>query len=321
MNKNPNPYAIDNLRYHNFDYYLKTTYQNKVMKIPLDAGFTCPNRDGTVAYGGCSFCSSEGSGELITNKSLSLLDQYYKVKSIMSEKWPQAKTIPYFQAYSNTYDSLANLKDRYELFLNIPEVVGIAIATRPDCINQEIIDYLVQLSKKTDIYLELGLQTIHETTARNINRGYTLNSFENAYQLVKDTPLKICVHIINGLPFETKEMMLETAEYLSNLNIHSLKIHMLHLLNDSKMGKAYLKESWPLLEMKDYVEIVVKQLEILPATLVIQRLTGDGYQNKLIAPIWTTKKTITLNEIQKLFVKTNSYQGKLYEEKKKGQIM
>lgn len=317
MTNNPFPYAIDNLRYHSFDYYLKTTYHSKVMKIPLDAGFTCPNRDGTVASGGCTFCSSEGSGEMISNKSLGLLDQYYKNKALMALKWPDAKTIPYFQAYSNTYDNLENLKNRYELFLNLPEVVGIAIATRPDCLNQEIVAYLVELASKTDIYLELGLQTIHESTASAINRGYDLTSFEKAYQLVQDTPLKLCVHIINGLPNETLNMMLETTQYLSCLKLHSLKIHMLHLLSDSKLGQAYLKKPWPLLELKEYVKLVVEQLEILPAALVIQRLTGDGYLNKLIAPQWTTKKTITLNEIQKLLIKRNSYQGINYHNKRK----
>lgn len=310
---NPFPYSNDNLRYHSFSYYLKQTYHQKVVKVPLDAGFSCPNRDGTCAYGGCTFCSSEGSGELVENKQDDVMVQYYTNKAIMQHKWPDSKTIPYFQAYSNTYAPLTTLKKLYEPFLDLPEVVAIAIATRPDCVNQDIVTYLQSLTCKKDIYLELGLQTIHQKTANDFNRGYPLETFEQALALLKDTNIKVCVHIINGLPQETETMMLETAQYLAQQPIHFLKIHMLHLLRDSLLGQVYLKHPWPLLSKDDYVNIVVKQLELLPPTLVLQRLTGDGMADKLIAPIWTQKKTIVLNDIQKCFVKRQSYQGIYYQ--------
>ncbi len=314
---NPFPFSHYNLRYHSFDYYLKETYGLKVMKVPLDAGFTCPNRDGTCGVGGCYFCSQEGSGELIRDKTASLSQQYLTIKKKLNQKWPNAKTIPYFQAYTNTYAALAELKQSYEPFLALPEVVGLAIGTRPDCLDQPIIDYLVSLNQKTDIYLELGLQTMFDTTALAFNRGYPLRVFEATIKRLAKTPLKVSVHIINGLPDETFDMMIDTAKYLSQLPLFGIKIHMLHLLSDSVYGQAYQTEAWPLMSQTEYIALVVKQLELLPPELVIERLTGDGVAAKLLAPLWTKKKGIVLNEIQKLLVKTDSYQGKYYQKEKR----
>ena len=313
--KNPFPHSDTNLRYHSYQYYLKQKYGMRVFKVPLDAGYTCPNRDGTLASGGCRFCTDLGSGEFAGKRYETLLTQYQKGKTTLSSKWPEGKTIAYFQAFSNTYGSVEKIKEITVPFLQLPEVVEISYATRPDCLPNDIIDYLQELTQEKEIWVELGLQTMHDQTARNFNRGYDTVLFLDAIKRLEKTNIKVCVHIINGLPNETPEMMLETAKLLSTLPIHAIKIHMLHLMKNSSWGKKYQQSPWSLLSEAEYANIVVNQLEILPPDFVIERLTGDGETSQLLAPLWTKKKIKTINEIQKELVKRDSYQGVYYGRK------
>lgn len=313
MKNNLFKYSNDNKRYYTFNYYLKKTYQSKVFKVSLNAGLSCPNRDGKVGVGGCSFCSSSGSGDFAGEISLSLQKQFEQIKHKMHLKWPDAKYIAYFQAYTNTYASLDKLKIIYESVLNNPDVVALDIATRPDCLEDDLIEYLAKLSEKIDVWLELGLQTTYDESAKLFNRGYDYAVFLDAISRLEKTNIKVCVHLINGLPNENKEMMIENVKRLSHLSIDAIKIHMLHLVEDSLWGQDYLKKPFSLLNLDEYVELVVEQLRYLPSEMIIQRLTGDADKNTLIAPLWTLNKTKVLNEIDKLMVKENCYQGDLYE--------
>ncbi len=310
MKNNPFSYSDDNKRYHTWNYYLKNKFLKKVFKVPLNAGFTCPNRDGSKSSHGCTFCSSVGSGEFAGKDGEDLLLQYQNGKKMMQKKWPDAYTIPYFQSYTNTYGTLEKIKSCLDPFLVMDEVVAIAIATRADCLSDECIAYLSDCSNKKEIWLELGLQSVHDVTANAINRAHSYRDFTDTIERLKATPLKICVHIMNGLPNETPAMMLETVIEVAKLPIHAVKIHMLHVLKDTAIAKQY---PFDLLSQEEYVNLVVKQLEHLPKEVLIQRLTGDGVKEQLIAPLWTTKKTITINEIDKLMAKLNTYQGKAYE--------
>ena len=307
---NPFPYSNTNKRYYTWDYYLKTTYGQKVFKVPLDAHFTCPNRDGTKGYGGCTFCSERGSGDFTAIED-SLEKEFSKGLEMMRRKWPNGLAMAYFQAYSNTYGSVEHLKEIYEPFVSKKDIVAIAIATRSDCINEDIANYLASINERKDLWVELGLQTIHERS--DINRHETLEEFETALQLLRDRNINVSVHIMNSLPYESMEDMMETAKYVASKDIQAVKIHMLHLLEHTIMGINYKKEPFPLLEREDYINLIVKQLEVLPPTMIIQRLTGDAPKDLLIAPNWTLNKTTILNDIDKLMVKNNTWQGKLYK--------
>lgn len=310
---NKYPYTLDNKRYTTLNYYFKTNFNSKVSKIPINANFTCPNRDGTKGTGGCTFCSELGSGEFQGGSRKDYLTQYEEGKEVMFKKWPNSKTIPYFQSFSNTYGSLERIKDCVEPFLNKDEVVGIAIATRADCLSDEVISYLDACSKSKEIWIELGLQSIYDETANRINRCHTYHEFEESVYKLRDTGIKVCVHIMNGLENETEEMMINTARTIGKLPIDAVKIHMLHIIKSSKMGKDYLNNPFNLLNLEEYVKIVVTQLRHLPKEIVIQRVTGDGMLDELIAPLWTVKKTIVINEIDKYMAKYDYYQGDLYE--------
>ena len=306
--KNPFIYSNDNKRYHTFNYYLKNTYQNKIFKVPLDAGFTCPNRDGSVAYGGCTFCSALGSGDSVI-RSDDLMKQFDEGVKMMRNKWPNGKGMAYFQAYTNTYAPLERLKELFEPFILREDVVALCVATRADCLNDENIEYLNSLTKQKDVWVEVGLQSMHDETAKRINRGHDYACFLNAIEKLSKTNLKICVHIINGLPYETKEMMIDTIKSISKLPIHAVKIHMLHLIKNTKMAKEYEENPFHLLTQEEYVEIVCEQLTYLPKEIVLERLTGDGIASDLIAPLWTIKKVCVLNEIDKYMAKHDIYQG------------
>lgn len=306
--KNPFIYSNDNKRYHTFNYYLKNKYNEKIFKVPLDAGFTCPNRDGSVAFGGCSFCSALGSGDSVIHSN-DLMKQFDDGMNMMRNKWPQGKGMAYFQAYTNTYASLERLKAIYEPFVQREDVIAICIATRADCLNDENIAYLNSLTKYKDIWVEVGLQTIHDETSNQLNRGHDYACFLEAIQKLSKTNCKICVHIINGLPNETKEMMLDTVKAIAQLPIHAVKIHMLHLLKNTKLAKDYEENPFHILSLEEYVEIVCEQLTYLPKEIILERLTGDGIASDLITPLWTIKKVCVLNEIDKYMAKHNLYQG------------
>ncbi len=306
--KNPFPFSNDNKRYYTINYYFKQKYHTKVAKIPLNAGFTCPNRDGSKGIGGCTFCSSMGSGDSILCFDESLKKQYDEGLLRMQKKWPNCLGFAYFQSYSNTYADLEVLKKIYDPFLQNQDIKGICIATRADCLNHEIINYFNSTDK--EIWLELGLQSIHEETMERCNRKHSTKLVFDWVDQLKNTNIKTCIHIINGLPYETKEDMLETVKEISKHQPDGIKIHMLHLIKDTQMAKEYEKNPFHILTLEEYVDIVVDQIELLPQNCIIERLTGDGLAKDLIDPKWTIKKTIVVNEIDKLMVKRNTWQGK-----------
>ncbi len=310
---NPFKYSNDNKRYHTYNYYLKNKYKQKVAKVALNGNFTCPNRDGTISEGGCIYCSSSGSGDFGGNPNDDLMVQFEKGKQMMQSKWPHCGFIAYFQAGTNTHASLDILKETFEPFINHPDVLGIAIATRPDCLSDEVIDYLADLNKRCDLTIELGLQTIHENTAKLINRGHSLDCFIEAVKKLRRHHIDVCVHIINGLPHETREQMLETVQLLSQLDIQFIKIHMLFILDNTPLYQYYLKHPFHLLSREEFIDITVSQLELLPANIVVERLTGDGDPQHLFYPEWSIKKVTILNDIDKTFVARNTYQSKKYE--------
>lgn len=302
-------YSYNNKRYHTLDYYYKQKYGCKIAKISLNGGFTCPNRDGTKGVGGCIFCSNSGSGEYAGNRNKSITEQFADIKKIMDKKWQNAKYIAYFQANTNTYASVKELKEKYEEALKLKNVVGINIATRCDAITDECLDYLEKLNNKTDLVIELGLQTIHEKTSKLINRGHTLKEFTEMIKKLKKRKIKIVVHIINGLPNETKEEMLETARFINKLNVHGIKIHMLHILKNTKLAELYEKDKFKILTKEEYIDIVCDQLEILNEKIIINRITGDPKIDDLIEPKWLIKKFCVLNDIDKEMQRRGSYQG------------
>lgn len=302
-------YSNDNKRYHTFNYYLKNKYHSKVAKVSLNAGFTCPNRDGTKGYGGCIFCSNSGSGDFAGNVQDSLEVQFNEVSAILQKKWPNCKYIAYFQANSNTYGPVDKIKACVEPFINKKDVVAISIATRPDCLADDVLEYLATINSRCDLWVELGLQTIHDQTGKLINRGHTYQDFLDGLNKLRKLGINVCVHIINGLPGETYEMMLETAKTVGQLDIQALKIHMLYIIEKTKLHQLYLQHPFNVLKREDYIDLVVEQLTYIPANIVIERLTGDGNVDDLIAPLWSIRKVTILNDIDKLMVTKDYYQG------------
>ena len=302
--QNPFQYTDNNKRYHTLDYFYKNKFGKKVCKISLNAGFTCPNKDGTKGYGGCIYCSKLGSGDFAGNKEKDLITQFNEVKEIMKKKWPDALYIGYFQANTNTYAKTEVLKQKYEPILELENVIGLNIATRPDAITEDCLDYLEELSTRTYLTVELGLQTIHEKTTKLINRGHDLECFTNMVKELRKRNINVVVHIINGLPYETKEMMLETVEYLNKLDIQGIKIHMLHIIKDTRLANLYNQEKFHILTKEEYIDIVIEQLERLRPEIIINRITGDPVKEDLIEPTWLLKKFCVLNDIDKEMVKS-----------------
>lgn len=303
-------YSNSNKRYHTLDYYYKNKFNEKVFKISLDANFSCPNIDGTVGRGGCIYCSKLGSGEFAGNKLLPIEVQFEKIKEILLKKWPKAKYIGYFQAHTNTYASVDKLKELHEKILSKENVVGLNIATRPDAITEECLNYLEELNKKIYLTIELGLQTINEKTSKLINRCHSLECFTEMVKKLRQKNIDVVVHIINGLPYETKEDMLETVKLLNTLDIQGIKIHMLSVIKDTALEKLYKKKKFHILTKEEYIDIVIDQLELLRPEIVIHRITGDPKKEDLIEPNWLLKKFCVLNDIDKEMVKRDSYQGK-----------
>ncbi|MEG0170208.1 TIGR01212 family radical SAM protein [Anaerorhabdus sp.] len=302
-------FSDDNKRYHTWNYYLRHKFNSKVVKVALNAGFTCPNRDGKKGFGGCTFCNDVGSGNFTQPSSMDLLDQYHAGREVMEKKWPNSLTIPYFQSYTNTYGSLKRIKECLQPFLTLDEVVAIAIGTRADCLEQEKLDYLNECCKTKEIWIEIGLQSKYDSTAKAINRGHNFDEFVDCINRIKKTNCKVCVHLINGLPGETKEMMIETAKACNALDIDAVKIHMLHITKNTQLFRSYEKLPFHILTRDEYVDIVCDQLKELKPTIIIQRLTGDAIKEELIEPAWTLKKTIVLNEIDKKMARENITQG------------
>lgn len=309
---NPFPYAIANKRYKTIDYTLKQKYQTKVAKVSLNGGFSCPNRDGKISTGGCIFCSNGSSDDNI-KASIPLMKQFDIVKEMLVNKWGNPKYIAYFQSYTNTYASLDHLKEIYEPFVNFEDVVEIAIATRPDCLDQDVLEYLSSIAKRKTLTIELGFQTSNETTAKFINRGYTNEVFVNSVNELRKRNIDVVVHIINGLPNETKEDNINTIKFLNNLDIQGIKFHSLFIEKDTTLAKIYEEKPFDIISMEEYIDIVISQLELINPHISIGRVTGDPYKDKLIAPSWALKKINVMNGIDKEMVKRNTYQGRLYK--------
>ena len=302
-------YTLDNKRYHTLNYFYKNKFGIKVFKVSLNGGFSCPNLDGRIGYGGCIYCSKSGSGEFGGDKEDSLEEQFLKMKEVVNKKHIPCKYIGYFQARTNTYASLDVLKEKYECILKQDDVIGLNIATRCDAISDDCLDYLEELSKKTFLTIELGLQTIHEKTSVLINRCHSLKQFEDMVIKLRKRNINVCVHIINGLPYETEEMMLDTVRYLNKLDIQGIKIHMLYIIKDTVIDTMYKKERFKILSKEEYIDIVIKQLELLRPEIVINRITSDPDKETLVEPRWLVDKCQLLNDIDKEMKRRNTYQG------------
>ena len=297
-------------RYNSVNQFFREKFGKKVIKVSLNGGFTCPNRDGTKGYGGCVFCSEKGSGDFAPEKQKPIEEQFLESRQRLSKKWPDAKYIAYFQSFTNTYASLDYLEDLFLRASKLEGVVGIAIATRPDCIDEEIVKFLAKLNKKLYVFVELGFQTSKKESIDFINRCYENKVFEDGIRLLNKYNIDTVVHTILGLPYESKEDMLNTIRYVSSFNIRGIKLQLLHILENTALAKIYKKENFKILSLEEYVDIVVSCIEILPKDIVIHRITGDGDKKILIEPKWSLNKKVVLNSINKEFLKRDSFQGK-----------
>jgi len=307
--ENPFRYTDSIKRYHTYDYYLKQKFGSKCFKVPIDGGFTCPNLDGTKGYGGCTYCGGSYNGSICT---LSVEDQFGAQLEVLHRKWKDAdKYIAYFQSFTNTYAPADVLRAKFEPAIRQPGVVGLSIATRADALEDDAVEYLRELHERTFLTVELGLQTVHDTTAAHINRGHTWAEFLEGYEKLRG--LNVCIHLINGLPGEDREMMLETARQVAALKPHSLKLHLLYIIKGTKLAEEYLTGGFKEMTLEDYINITVSQLEMFAPETVIGRVTGDGKRDELIAPLWSLKKFVVINELDKAFIARNTWQGRLYE--------
>lgn len=313
MQVNPFRYSSDYKRFHTWNYHLREFFGHKVFKVAIDGGFDCPNRDGTVAHGGCTFCSVSGSGDFAGDRADDILVQFHTIKDKMHSKWKDGKYMAYFQAFTNTHAPVEILRQTFEPVLEQEGVVGISIATRPDCLPDDVVEYLADLNKRTYLWVELGLQTVHERTALIINRAHDFQCYIDGVNKLRKHNIRICSHIINGLPLETTDMMMETARAVAELDVQGIKIHLLHLLKGTPMVKQYEKGLLEFLTFEDYVNLVCDQLEILPPEMIIHRITGDGPIEIMVGPMWSTNKWKVLNAIDAELLRRDSYQGKYYK--------
>ena len=297
-------------RYHSLNYFLRDKFGEKVFKVSLDGGFSCPNRDGKISKGGCLFCSERGSGDFAGDREFSISKQFADVKNMMSNKWKSGKYIAYFQAYTNTYAPVEILRKKYEEALSQEGVVAMAIATRPDCLENDVLDLLDEINKKVYLWIELGLQTSNDESAKRINRGYSLNVFEDAMKKLKERNIDVVVHDILGLPGETKEDMLKTINYIAHSGAKGVKFHLLHLMKQTPLVKIYEKGNLEFLSQEDYIELITKGISMLPEDMVVHRLTGDAPRELLIGPMWSLKKWEVLNSIDKTLEENDLWQGK-----------
>lgn len=311
---NPFKNSDSNKRYYTYDYFLKRTYGGKCAKIPLDAGFSCPNMDGTCGVGGCIYCSSRGSGDFAESASLSIKEQYEITRQKLSSKWSTERCIPYFQARTNTYAPIELIKEKFEAALSCDGVVAMNVATRADCLPDDVVEYLSSLAKRVDLTVELGLQTVHDDVAEIINRGHNFKQFLDGYERLRraDPNIRICVHLIFGLPNESDEMMIETAKVVGKLLPDMVKIHLLHVIKGTELGKMYESGEYTPLERDRYISIVATALQYFHKDTVIARLTGDGMADDLLAPDWSRKKVSVINDIDKYLFEHDIWQGKLF---------
>lgn len=301
-------------RYHSFNYYLRNKYKEKVYKIALDGGFTCPNRDGKAGKGGCTFCTARGSGDFAGSRLLTIGEQFDDRREMMEKKWATGKLIAYFQAYTNTYAPIEELREKYEEALKQPNVVALSIATRPDCVGDDVLDLLTEMNEKIHLIVELGLQTTNNETARAFNRGYDTDVFEDTLKRLKSRNIEVVTHTIFGLPGETEEDMMRTVDYVANSGTDGVKFHLLHVMKHTPMAKQLERGEFELLSQEKYIDLLCKAIVKLPENMVVHRLTGDAPRELLIGPMWSLKKWEVLNAIDKAFVDNDIWQGKEYKE-------
>ncbi len=288
--------------------HLKKQFGCRIIKLSLDAGFTCPNRDGSKGFGGCFFCAEDGSGHYAST----IPEQI----QLLSSKWPTGKYIAYFQSHTNTYAPVNELRTLYEEALSYPNIIGLSIATRPDCLPEEVLDLLEELNQKTYLWVELGLQTIHDSTRDELNCGYSLKDFEAAMRELKKRKIKAIVHLILGLPGETKEDMSASVNYIAQMRPFGLKLHLLHVIKNTRLTDFY-PDRLNIFEQEEYIQFITDSLERLPQEITIHRITGDAPLKELIAPTWSSNKHAVLNGVQKEFKRRNSFQGKYFKEENK----
>ena len=312
--RNPFPNSDSNKRYYTYDYYLRKTFGGKCAKIPLDVGFTCPNIDGRCGVGGCIYCSSRGSGDFAASSALSIREQFAVTAAALGKKWRTDRCIPYFQAHTNTYAPLAVLREKFEEALALDGAVGLNVATRADCLEDDVVEYLASLAERTVLTVELGLQSAHDVTAERINRGHTFAQFVEGYEKLRRASdrIGIGIHLILGLPGEDDGMMLDSVRAVAALHPNQVKLHLLHVLCSSRLAEIYERGEYSPLEREHYISLVVQALELLPEDVVIARLTGDGMGEDLLAPEWSRKKVSVINDIDKMLYARDSYQGKHY---------
>ncbi len=298
-------------RYNNFNTYLRNIFGCRVQKITIDAGFSCPNRDGTISTRGCIYCNVRGSGTGAHAKGLSVTEQLLQGKKALAKRYKAKKFIAYFQAFSNTYAPFDKLKSLYEEALEVDDVVGLSIGTRPDCVDESVLELLQGYGKKYLVWIEYGLQSVHDATLAFINRGHDFKCFKKAVAATKNRGIKICAHVILGLPNEKKTDMLETARAVAGMEIDGLKIHLLYIVKGTKLDKLYAAGKYRCLEQQEYVDLVCDFLERIPKNMIIQRLTGDPHPEELVAPMWSKKKMETMDLIKETLEKRDSWQGKL----------
>lgn len=297
-------------RFYSLNAALRKQFHTKIVRVMLDAGYTCPNRDGTIATGGCTFCSARGSGDFAGSRREDLSSQFMTIRDRQRRKWPRAQYLAYFQAYTNTYAPVDVLRQHHQEVLRLPDVVGLSIATRPDCLPPDVLAYLAELNQQTYLWVELGLQTMHERTSTLINRAHTTEQFVTAVQQLRAHNIRVCAHIIYGLPQETHDMMHQTAAFVSQLDIQGIKIHLLHLMRNTPMVRQYEAGLLRFLERDEYVALVVHTLEHLPPHIIAHRLTGDAPREKLIGPLWSADKWPLLNAIDAELLRLDTWQGR-----------
>ncbi|HAP4882926.1 TPA: TIGR01212 family radical SAM protein [Enterococcus faecalis] len=307
------PYSDDpNKRYHTWNYALRQQFGEKIFKVPIDGGFDCPNRDGTVAKGGCTFCSVSGSGDMIVAPSDPLPLQFQKEIQLMHQKWPTVdQYIVYFQNFTNTHAPVDVIRHRFEQVVNEKGVVGLSIGTRPDCLPDEVVNYLAELNERFYLWVELGLQTTFEETSAAINRAHDYQTYLDGVAKLRKHGIRVCTHLINGIPGETPAMMRENVRRtIQDSDIQGIKLHLLHLMTNTKMMRDYNEGRLQLMSKEAYVSVICDQLEMIPPEIVIHRLTGDAPFETIIGPMWSLKKWEVLNAIDAEMKRRNSYQGK-----------
>ena len=300
--------------YHSFDYMLKERFSCKIYKTALNGGMTCPNRDGTLGERGCIFCSQGGSGDFAGDRRDSITEQINKQAEKLARKRNASAFIAYFQAYTNTYAPVEYLRKIYTEAINHPQVAVVSIGTRPDCLGPDVLALLAELNQIKPVWIELGLQTIHERTAAYIRRGYPLSCFEEAVKALRQRDLEVIVHTILGLPGESRRDILETMEYLNHQDIQGIKLQLLHILKGTDLARDYLEGKFSVYTMEEYLDILIDCLEHLSPDIVIHRLTGDGPKDLLIAPLWSSRKRTVLNTLHHKCKMRHAYQGRLYKE-------